>query len=148
VTRDSCPGSSRSTAQSSPIPFKIAVFVGRTLPPALSASLRLLAGLAMRRIWAISAFSGSGTAQLLYRRRNSSAAVSGGFRGGVSPPLLGRSPLQFGVGSCESRSDAGAAPAAAKARFQTAAAKAHQGNRSRRAPVTRSSVTQNAPVRR
>jgi hypothetical protein len=59
VTRNSCPGSSRRTAQSSPMPARTARFEPGIRPWAEDS--------AMRRIWAISAFSGSGTAHLLYR---------------------------------------------------------------------------------
>ena len=55
VTRDSCPGTRPSTAQSSPIPVMTERFEPRARPP--------VEDFAMRRIWAIKAFSGSGTAQ-------------------------------------------------------------------------------------
>src|ERR1700688_3168656 len=59
VTRNSCPGGRRRTAQSSPMPATTARFDLRVRP--------WVEDSAMRRIWAISAFSGSGTAHLLYR---------------------------------------------------------------------------------
>src|ERR1700686_402294 len=59
VTRNSCPGARRRTAQSSPMPARTARFDLRVRP--------WVEDSAMRRIWAISAFSGSGTAHLLYR---------------------------------------------------------------------------------
>src|ERR1700687_1460692 len=59
VARNSCPGGRRRTAQSSPMPARTARFDLRVRPWGEDS--------AMRRIWAISAFSGSGTTHLLYR---------------------------------------------------------------------------------
>src|SRR6202158_3247353 len=59
ATRNSCPGARRRTADASPMPARTARFDLRVRP--------WVEDSAMRRIWAISAFSGSGTAHLLYR---------------------------------------------------------------------------------